>query len=361
MGRLSRGSLSWPEGGPAHRENGSGGPPGRPEAGGPTHRGPRHLPPPPLPPAEEALLAAYGQALRLAGLRSGGRYLATAREFLAYLADHGLSYERLPAGLEADYRGSLLAAAPGLARATVNNKCNRLRRFYRYLKRQGRVAANPFEGLRRLPPAKRLPRAVLSGEQMRALLDGFALLTERDWMLRSMAELLYGSALRVSDVAALRRGDIDGGRALIEVSDVKAGGRRRLVPATQASLQALQEYLRHGYERLTSAAERQAGYLYPQRGESSLRGLLNRALARECGRRGLPRLTTHSFRHAAATHLLRGGAGIRQVQALLGHRRIGTTAIYTQVVKEDLRQVVHRFHPREQAPEAAEEEKGEGR
>jgi integrase/recombinase XerD len=75
--------------------------------------------------------------------------------------------------------------------------------------------------------------------------------------------------------------------------------------------------------------------------------MLNAKLARECKRLGLKRITTHSFRHAAATHLLRSGAGIRAVQAFLGHKRIGCTQRYTHVVTEDLKEVLASFHPRE--------------
>jgi integrase/recombinase XerD len=74
---------------------------------------------------------------------------------------------------------------------------------------------------------------------------------------------------------------------------------------------------------------------------------VNHKLERECKRLGLRRITSHSFRHSAATHMLRAGAGIRSVQAILRHKEIGTTEVYTRVVKEDLKKVIAGYHPRE--------------
>ncbi len=316
----------------------------------PDTKGSHPLPPPPLPPQEEALLDAYLRSLQVAGLRSAHRQQAAVRAYLAYLAREGLSVGSLPAGFEEDYRSRLLSGPPALQRSTVNNRIQQLRRFYRYLVSRGHASANPFQALPRLRSGRRLPRRILSEAQMAVLLDGWARLTARDFLTRSVVELQYGSGLRISDVAALRRCDLDEAGGWLSVSDVKAGGRRRRQPATAASLAAVADYLRHGYRQLTTEGERQADYLYPQRGETTLRALVNAALRRECARLGLPRISSHALRHAAATHLLRAGAGIREVQTLLGHRKIGSTQVYTHVVKEDLKRIVAAYHPREQPP-----------
>ena len=76
-------------------------------------------------------------------------------------------------------------------------------------------------------------------------------------------------------------------------------------------------------------------------------GLLNRNISRACLKAKVKKLTTHSFRHSMATHMLNRGAALREVQAILGHKKIRTTELYTRVSKEDLKQALKKNHPRE--------------
>ena len=136
---------------------------------------------------------------------------------------------------------------------------------------------------------------------------------------------------------------------MILIHERKTGVSRK-VPASEASLRALKEYLEHAREACTTEADRREGFVYPQGSTTTLRCAVNATLRRECRRLGLKQITTHSFRHAAATHLLRSGAGIRQVQAFLGHHSIGSTERYTHVVTEDLKTLMACCHPREASP-----------
>jgi integrase/recombinase XerC len=140
--------------------------------------------------------------------------------------------------------------------------------------------------------------------------------------------------------------DIEQESGVILIHERKTGVWRK-VPASEESLNAVQRYVRFARERCTTEDDRAQGFLYPQKGATSLRCLLNAKLSRECRRLHLKRITSHSFRHAAATHLLQSGAGIRQVQAFLGHQSITSTERYTHVVTEDLKAVISGCHPRE--------------
>jgi len=295
---------------------------------------------------ETALLEDFRRFLQAAGLRSAASYVREVERFFGFLSVGGV--EPLTAGAsDADgYRSTLLVE--GRARATVNNVMNRLRRFYRWAGRRHLITTDPFAALRSLPTGRSLPRSILSIPDMGVLLERFALRTERDLMLKSVVELLYGSALRVSEAQSLRVSDIDVDGAVILIHERKTGVSRK-VPASEASLKALKEYLEHGREACTTEADRREGFVYPQGSTTTLRCAVNAALRRECLRLGLKQITTHSFRHAAATNLLRSGAGIRQVQAFLGHHSIGSTERYTHVVTEDLKTLIACCHPRETA------------
>ena len=296
---------------------------------------------------ETVLLTDFRRFLLARGLRSVACYLAGVRRFFRFLAEGGVE----PLGARASdldaYRGRLLV--DGLARATVNNVMNRIRRFYRWASKRHLLPADPFAGLRNLPTGRSLPRAILSVQEMGILLDRFPLRTERELMLKSVVELLYGSALRVSEAESIMVADIDFEAGTLLIHERKTGVSRT-VPATEASLRALKDYLEHGRAWCTTEADRRGGFLFPQRGRTTLRRAVNAFLERECRRLGLKRITTHSFRHAAATHLLRSGAGIRQVQAFLGHHSICSTERYTHVVTEDLKTLIGCCHPREASP-----------
>ncbi|MCC6131765.1 MAG: tyrosine-type recombinase/integrase [Acidobacteria bacterium] len=296
---------------------------------------------------ETALLDDFRRFLLAAGLRSTPSYLRDVERFITHLAEGGV--EALAArSSDADaYRSALLLS--GLSRATVNNVMNHLRRFYRWATRRRLTTTDPFITLRSLPTGRSLPKTILSVPDMGILLDRFALRNERDLMLKSVVELLYGSALRISEVESLRVPDIDFEAELILIHERKTGVSRK-VPASQASLRSIRLYLEHARTVCTTEADRGSGFLYPQGGSTTLRCAVNAVLRRECRRLGLKQITTHSFRHAAATHLLRSGAGIRQVQAFLGHHTIGSTERYTHVVSEDLKTLIACWHPREAPP-----------
>jgi site-specific recombinase XerD len=296
---------------------------------------------------ELALLEDFRRFLLAAGLRSVASYVREVERFSAFLAAAGLEPLAARASDADGYRSTLLVE--GRARATVNNVMNRLRRFYRWAVKRRLITTDPFAALRSLPTGRSLPRGILSVPDMGILLDRFALRTERDLMVRSVVELLYGSALRVSEAESLRVSDVDFEAGVILIHERKTGVSRK-VPASEASLLALREYIEYGQAACTTEADRQEGFVFPQGGTTTLRCAVNAILRRECRRLGLKQITTHSFRHAAATHLLRSGAGIRQVQAFLGHHSICSTERYTHVLTEDLKTLIACWHPREAPP-----------
>ena len=295
----------------------------------------------------EKILKEYERYLTLREVASRGEYLASVKEYLLYLMDQGSGCEETDPGVADEYRAHLLLSERGLYHGTINNKLNRLRSFYRFLLKKRLVPTNPFDWVESVKQGKSLPKNILSVEEMGRLLDGFAVKRDTDLMMRSVVEFLYGSALRISEVSVLKTRDIDFEEGVLYVTDFKRGGERWKCPATEVSFKVARSYMRFSREKLLSEDEVREGYLYPQKGKTALRCMLNRKLLAECRRLGLKMITTHSFRHSAATHVLRSGAGIREVQAFLGHRKITTTERYTRVVKEDLKHVVMSFHPRE--------------
>ena len=234
----------------------------------------------------------------------------------------------------------------GLSRRSVARKASALRRFFGWLVRDGVIDADPSIGLAAPAGSGRLPRVLGAAEVSEMLGDGTVPLDARELRDRLVLELLYGSGLRVAELCQLNRGAYVGGNQHIEVAG--KGGRHRRVPLSEPSTKMLAAWRNGGSDdfdtqRLRKPADRDpAALLVNLRGKRLGPRDVQRILDRHATRPTHP----HALRHTYATHLLDGGADLRVVQELLGHRRLATTQIYTRVSRERLREIYETAHPR---------------
>ena len=312
----------------------------------PHHRVPIH---PTAQAHQEAMLADYTIAARAAGLVAYKYHVTTIKQLLTFAHDAGSPWPHIDAPLVERWVATLLEPSAHIKRVSVNGKINILRHWGKWLVTARRVAISPAEDLHKLKLGAAINRSILSIADMGTLLDNFRLLTAHDVMMKAMIELLYGSALRISEVASLKLADVRWTDRVITITDHKNRHVRRQ-PTTEAALTALLDYQNTVRDQLINDHEQIEGWFFPQRGETSTRTALNHKLKTECHRLGLTPISTHSFRHAAATHMLNKGAGIRQLQELLGHQKITSTQVYTRVSKDQLKSVLQQFHPLEVAP-----------
>jgi integrase/recombinase XerC len=237
----------------------------------------------------------------------------------------------------------------GYARATIARRVGAIKTFYRWAVSAGRVQEDPSLLLGRPKIVNRLP-TVLRPKEAGALAeapqgsdDGDPL--ERAITLRDRAalELMYGSGLRVGEVATLTldRVDVRRGRVLV----LGKGSREREVPISEYAADALVAYLREGRSVMAPGGSR-ALFFNRRRKRFSERDI--RSMVERYGATLLPgrRVTPHTLRHSFATHLLEGGADIRAVQELLGHASVATTQRYTHVSRGRLFDAYERAHPR---------------
>jgi integrase/recombinase XerD len=160
---------------------------------------------------------------------------------------------------------------------------------------------------------------------------------------RAVLELLYGTGLRVGEASRLDVPDLDLREGVLLVRNGK-GRKDRVVPVPGRAAAALDVYLLEARPDLARLYD-PALFLSTFGVRLGAPGM--RLMIKKHGRAIGARLTPHTLRHTCATHLLRGGADIRHVQELLGHRSLATTALYTRVAIADLRAVIARSHPRE--------------
>ncbi len=236
----------------------------------------------------------------------------------------------------------------GYARSSIARRVGAIHTFYRWALARGEVHEDPAALLGRPRILQRLPGVLRPREAARLVeapvADAGADPIEVAVALRDRAilELLYGSGLRVAEVAGLTvdRIDLMRGRVLV----LGKGAKEREVPLSEPARDALEAYLRRGRGAL---ADGSASAFFNRRrrpiGTRDIRRVVGRYARQTLGGR---RVTPHTLRHSFATHLLEGGADIRVVQELLGHASVATTQRYTHVSRARLFDAYRRSHPR---------------
>ena len=228
--------------------------------------------------------------------------------------------------------GSLSTA--GYAARSVSRKAASVRAFLGDCAKRGLIASNPAQAVPGPKRPQTLPRGISSGALVAALdaLDGDDPVVVRD---RAILELLYGSGLRVAELARLRPGDID--ERFVRVQG--KGSKERTVPIGPKARRSLDRYIEDARPTMSTSRAGDALWVGVRGGSLDERGV--RRVVRT-------RLGTfpHALRHSFATHLLEGGADLRTVQELLGHVDLGTTQTYTAVSRTHLRSAYDRSHPR---------------
>ncbi len=230
------------------------------------------------------------------------------------------------------------------ARKTIARKASSLRRYFKWAQKQGIVKLDPAIDLQTRLGKGRLPR-VLKNEELLVLLDEPRAIIKDDDGPRKLRddavlELLYGSGLRVSELCNLQFSSFDFIQKLVRV--VGKGNKERLIPLSEKSVIAINSWISHGRTEMLGAADDNDFVFLNLRGKP----ISPRDIRRLIDRRSLTPVNPHALRHTFATHLLDGGADLREVQELLGHADLSSTQIYTHVSKDRLRSVHKKTHPR---------------
>lgn len=233
--------------------------------------------------------------------------------------------------------------AEGVKASTAARRLSGMRRFYRFLLREGLIAEDPTLRIEspRLP--RRLPDS-LTEEDVDALLsepDPELPIELRD---RAMLEILYGCGLRVSELTELRVDQVNLRQGVIRI--IGKGNKERLVPMGEEAADWLLSYMKGARQELLKG--RASDALFPgNRPVAMTRQTFWYRIKLYASRAGIRKhLSPHTLRHAFATHLLNHGADLRVVQMLLGHADLSTTQIYTHVARQRLQALHESHHPR---------------
>ncbi len=213
-----------------------------------------------------------------------------------------------------------------------------VRCFYNYLLLHDKIEQSPTEMIATPKRTRHLPD-ILTVEEVERIIDSIPLDSIKGKRDRAMLELLYSCGLRVSELTALRLSDLFFGEGYIRI--MGKGSKQRLVPIGNVAMERIMLYLDM---RKTKDSRNKDILFLNNRGKALSRIMVFTIIRNAVERAGIDKsVSPHTFRHSFATHLLEGGANIRQVQEMLGHESIETTEIYTHLDTSRLRETVEKI------------------
>ncbi|HBZ29932.1 MAG TPA: site-specific tyrosine recombinase XerD [Nitrosomonas nitrosa] len=227
--------------------------------------------------------------------------------------------------------------------STTSRELSSMKRFYRYLLRQGKISTDPSLNIETPKLLRNLPESLTEAE-VELLLNAPDLNSSLGLRDRAMMEVLYASGLRVSELINLKYSQVSQDMGVVRV--MGKGRKERLTPLGEESLDWLSRYTRQSRPQLLQGIVTDTVFV-TSRGGAMTRQAFWYLIKRHAQTVGIKKhLSPHTLRHAFATHLLNHGADLRVVQLLLGHADISTTQIYTHIASERLKLLHSKHHPR---------------
>lgn len=261
-------------------------------------------------------------------------YAVDLSQFLDYLDNEGV---RLPDEITRNHIRSFIRDVLGFgyAKTSAARKLSAIKGWLAYLMDREDIGSDPSIGIRGPKLPSTLPRALPREDVLRLLdtgIDG-----ENEIRDRAVLELLYGSGLRIAEIASVRWGDLDLVERWIRIRG--KGNKERIVPLGSYAIKALEEW--------RPGSAREGDFLFPGKGGGHIAvRTISRIVKKAAMKSGLSGVTPHMLRHSFATHMLEGGASLRVLQELLGHESLATTQRYLTVTAEHLKKSYLEAHPR---------------
>jgi integrase/recombinase XerC len=267
-------------------------------------------------------------------------YLSDLALFRSFLVSSGreLRIEEVDVTLLRGYLAYL--KKQGLRPATVARKLATLRSFFQYMTKEGWISQNAAQWVSTPKKEKRLPQFLTVDEVQRLITSSEGIpsdLTRQKLRDLAIIETFYSTGIRVSELVAIKKGDIDFQSGLVRV--LGKGRKERVVPIGERAMQVIRAYLQQAV--LLGEA-----LFCNRKGTALTTRSVHRIVKHAMLQIGRSASSPHTLRHSFATHLLEGGADLRSVQEMLGHASLSTTQRYTHLQVDHLMKVYDRAHPR---------------
>lgn len=230
----------------------------------------------------------------------------------------------------------------GKSAASVTRFLASVKSFYNYMVTTGVMSANPAKGLTAAKAERKYPE-ILTSKEVELFLEQPQCVDAKGFRDHAMLELLYATGIRVSELIALDLEDLNLSAGFLRCA---SRGRERIIPLYPVAVKALKDYETNVRPEIIADMDEQALFVN-MNGERMSRQGFWKIIKYYQERAGIQKdITPHTLRHSFAVHLLENGADLRSIQEMLGHADISSTQIYTHVVKNQLKDVYNKAHPR---------------
>lgn len=230
----------------------------------------------------------------------------------------------------------------GKSSATVSRSVASLKNFYAYLLISGFVEKNPVTDIHVNRGEKKIPQ-ILTGYEIEQLLAQPVCIDAKGYRDKAMLEVMYATGIRVTELIELNLEDVNLEQGIIKCSFSR---KVRSIPLYPAALKALRTYMTEIRSSMISDPMEEALFVNVNGSRMSRQGFWKILKHYQSTAHIEKDITPHTLRHSFAAHLLENGADLRSIQEMLGHSDISSTQIYAQLVKQNLKSVYNKYHPR---------------
>lgn len=289
-------------------------------------------------------LTKYGEFLeneKQSSANTISSYLRDVSQFQAYLRkDHGCGLRQARPEMIHSYMNWMLSR--GKSAASVTRFLASVKSFYSFLLSSGAVKSNPTKGITAARVERKYPE-ILTSKEVELFLEQPQCVDAKGFRDHAMLELLYATGIRVSELICLDLDDLNLSAGFLRCT---SKGRERIIPMYHTAVKALQDYVRDIRPQIIADRFEQALFVN-MNGERMSRQGFWKIIKYYQEKAGIQKdITPHTLRHSFAVHLLENGADLRSIQEMLGHADISSTQIYTHVVKNQLKDIYNKAHPR---------------
>ena len=267
-------------------------------------------------------------------------YMRDLHQFAAYLQERSMTILEADQQAIRDYITHL--QSDGKSPATISRCLASLKSLYAFVVSQGERADNPVADIHVEKAEKKLPQ-ILTGKEVELLLEQPKCTDPKGYRDKAMLELLYATGIRVSELISLDVSDVNLPGGFIKCG---SGGKIRIIPLYPAAIKALSEYIEDVRPKMIAELDEPSLFVNVSGGRMSRQGFWKIIKYYQEKAQIDKDITPHTLRHSFAAHLLENGADLRSIQEMLGHSDISSTQVYAQLVKQNLKSVYNKYHPK---------------
>lgn len=267
-------------------------------------------------------------------------YMRDLRQFASYTGERQLELTDVTETRVSTYLDFL--SGQGKSPATVSRSLASIKGFYHYLVSKGVMEGNPAAHVASVKSEKKLPQ-VLTGKEVERLLAQPKCTDMKGYRDKAMLELLYATGIRVTELISLNLTDVNLAGSFIHC---ESKGKERIIPLYPAAVDALAVYMQNIRPKMIADINEQALFVNMNGDRMSRQGFWKIVKSYQEKAHIDKDITPHTLRHSFAAHLLENGADLHSIQEMMGHSDISSTQVYAQLVKQQLKSVYNKSHPK---------------